>query len=221
MSSSRLPGKVLRPLSGMPLVVLCAKRLGLAGNRVVVLTSDDKSDDDLVEVLRRYNIENFRGSLNDVLDRFARFSSRLPDNQLLIRATADNPVVDGLFINCLIAGVDFNTVNYVSVDFNKSKLPFGLGAEAFLVKTLHEADRYAQGSYNREHVTPYIYQNKDRFNLYYPDLFPFLSSVPRFSRCTIDTLEDYLVMQEIFAARNWYSSWEDLLSQPAIRGCVE
>ena len=70
LSSSRLPGKALLPIKGIPIIVLAVKRAANTGKNVIVVTSIDPSDDELCETLERHNIQYLRGSLNNVLDRF-------------------------------------------------------------------------------------------------------------------------------------------------------
>ena len=74
MSSKRLPGKSIMSIGGYPLVVLAALRAGNTGQRVIVVTSEDKSDDELFEIVTSYGIECFRGNLSNVLLRFKEAS---------------------------------------------------------------------------------------------------------------------------------------------------
>ena len=76
-SSRRLPGKVLKKINQLPLVVLCFKRLSNKGRRVIVATSNHKSDDKLVNLLKKFKIPYYRGSLNNVLSRYQKISKDL------------------------------------------------------------------------------------------------------------------------------------------------
>ena len=96
-SSNRLPYKSLLPLNNIPLVVLCAKRLMGKIFNVTVITSKEKSDDYLVEILKKNKINFFRGILENVYKRFLDASKNLDNNDIIIRATADNPFVDYSF----------------------------------------------------------------------------------------------------------------------------
>ena len=102
LSSSRLPAKMLLPVCGMPLIVLCARRATIYGVDVIVATSTDPSDDLLVQTLENYDIPFQRGDLNNVLDRFIQASNDLAEDDLVIRLTGDNPVVDGGFLDELL-----------------------------------------------------------------------------------------------------------------------
>ena len=94
-TSTRLPAKVLLPVGGMPLAILCARRLGSSGREVVLATSDTPSDDVLASIAEANAIRVHRGSLDDVLTRFLDCTADLADEDLIVRATADNAVPDG------------------------------------------------------------------------------------------------------------------------------
>ena len=100
-SSNRLPGKVLKKINGIPLVVLCVKRLKNQGSKVIVATSKEKSDDKLVKLLIKEN-KLFRGSLKDVFSRYLSIAKKYNDDDLILRATADNPLPDGNLVNTIL-----------------------------------------------------------------------------------------------------------------------
>ena len=100
-TSKRLPGKSLISLCNTPLTVLCAKRLKNKKN-LIIATSNNKSDDKLCKILEKNRIKFFRGSLNNVLSRFYYSSLDLKDEDIIIRATADNPIPDANLVKkCL------------------------------------------------------------------------------------------------------------------------
>src|SRR5690349_24219800 len=94
-SSSRLPGKAMLPIAGVPMVVLAARRAGNQGHQVVVATSDESSDDDLADLCESDGLAVVRGPLDDVLGRFVIASEDLDDADVIVRLTADNVVPDG------------------------------------------------------------------------------------------------------------------------------
>ena len=112
-TSSRLPAKVLLPLGGMPLAILCAKRLGSSGREVILATSNSASDDFLAATATQAGVRVLRGSLDDILDRFLYCTSDLKDDDLVVRATADNPFPDGNFIEQLISAFEKSGQNYL------------------------------------------------------------------------------------------------------------
>lgn len=187
-SSTRLPGKVLLPVAGLPLAVLAAKRAGYDGSEVVVATSTDPSDDALAETLKRYGIACVRGPLDDVLARFVLATGDLADDDICIRFTADNVFPDSAFANRVAGAVEHDEHDWAGFSGGGDGLPYGLAGEAFRVHLLRQADRGSTDPQDREHVSPWITRKVGRF----------LTTMPRdpardFSalRCTVDTLEDY------------------------------
>jgi spore coat polysaccharide biosynthesis protein SpsF len=156
MSASRLRGKVLMDLAGKPVlwhVVERCRRSKLAG-KVIVATSVDPTDDAIADFCKNNNINAFRGSLLDVLDRFhaCALSSSL---DVIVRVTADCPLIDPEVIDQSIQLFLDNTVGYVSNVLSRD-FPRGLDCEVFSAAALHEAARQASEPGQREHVTPYI-----------------------------------------------------------------
>jgi spore coat polysaccharide biosynthesis protein SpsF len=187
-SSTRLPGKVLLPVAGLPLAVLAAKRAGYDGSEVVVATSDDPSDDVLAAALKRYGIACVRGPLQDVLGRFVLATRDLADDDICIRFTADNVFPDSSFAHRVAGAIEHDGLAWAGFSGGSDGLPYGLAGEAFRVGLLREADRSTQDQQDREHVSPWILRKVGRH----------LITMPRdpardFSglRCTVDTLEDY------------------------------
>src|SRR5437762_2117617 len=113
-TSSRLPGKALLPVAGYPSVVLAALRAGNKGSDVIVATSDDHSDDALVEELLRHEIRVLRGSLHDVLGRFHHAADTLAEDCIVVRLTGDNVVTDGQLVRELASALDQSVLEYLS-----------------------------------------------------------------------------------------------------------
>lgn len=187
-SSTRLPGKVLLPVAGLPLAVLAAKRAGYDGSEVVVATSTDPSDDALAETLRRHGIACVRGPLDDVLARFVLATGDLAGDDICIRFTADNVFPDSAFANRVAGAVEHEGYDWAGFSGGADGLPYGLAGEAFRVHLLRQADRSTTDQQDREHVSPWITRKVGRH----------LTTMPRdpardFSalRCTVDTLGDY------------------------------
>ncbi len=193
-NSSRLPGKVLLPLGGMPIVVLAAKRAGNTGLEVLVATSTESSDDALSRILESSGISFFRGSLNDTLARFVAALDGRGDGDVVIRLTADNVLPDGEMLQCLVASYLKSDVAYLCCNGAESGLPYGVSAEVTRVKYLREASAHAVDEHDREHVMPYIIKKYGRnFYLGYKDIGK------GNLRATIDGLDDYLLMERAFA----------------------
>lgn len=185
-SSTRLPGKVLLPVCGLPVVVLAARRAARDGIETVVATSRDPSDDRLAEVLTRHGVRHVRGPLDDVLARFIAAVADLDDGDICVRLTSDNVFPDPDFVRLLIAAAD--GPGYAGFAGGADGLPYGLAGEAMRVGLLRQADRAAREAHDREHVTPWIIRQSGRNAPAVPHVDALdLSSL----RCTIDTLDDY------------------------------
>lgn len=194
LSSSRLPAKALLPVAGIPAVVLCALRAGNKNEEVVVATSEDPADDLLVNALSSAGIKYIRGPLDNVLERFTLATADLSDESVIVRLTADNLVPDGGFAVEIADTLIWKGYEYLGTNSPMDHLPYGLSAEAFTVKVLREAARWAESAYDREHVTPWIRRQYER-ELFRPaDLTSDWSHL----RCTMDTFEDYLRIQKVF-----------------------
>jgi spore coat polysaccharide biosynthesis protein SpsF len=212
VGSSRLPGKVLLPVAGLPSIVLCARRASNTGLKVRVLTSTAESDDLLVEILRRHRIDYLRGAHENVLERFARAAKNLENKEIIVRLTADNLFPDGIFIDELVQRLISRNLNYYGTHSPLDGLPYGMSAEAFTIGALRKSWNSDKSLENREHVTPWIRQNLSS------DIFmPARNKVTlNHLRCTIDTLEDYRRINNVFSnIRNpinipWYKLCEKL-----------
>lgn len=192
-NSTRLPGKVLLPIGGFPLVVLAALRAGNKGRDVIVATSDEASDDGLASVLNSYGISVARGSLNDTLGRIVAASAAYDDEDLIFRLTADNTFPDGELLDALENDFLNRKLEYLCCNGADSDLPYGVSVELTYVKHLREAAQSTNDSYDREHVTPYIVR---KFGV---DFFTgYRGKQLGVFRCTVDCLDDYLSVSHVF-----------------------
>ena len=186
LSSSRLPGKMLMPIGGLPLCVLCAKRATQSGHHVVVATSDETSDDALCDALDEHGVKYVRGPLDDVLKRFIIACQDLDDDDLVVRLTGDNPLVDGAFVSEIIEQHKTSGARYTRSLSPIDKLPYGISAEVIECRALRALDKGDIGTEDREHVTSYL-TKKGEYDLFTSKLDEDLSHL----RVTVDTPEDY------------------------------
>jgi len=193
-TSNRLPAKALLPISGMPMVVLAAKRAANTGKRVIVATSDEPSDDPLVEILQTHQIEFHRGSLENVLDRFIGALNGCPDETMVYRLTADNVFPDGSMIDEIEAAFDSASLDYMVCGDGDSGLPYGMKVEVMTLRVLRQAGRDAESDHDLEHVTPYVKRNA-RCGFF----SEYKAMEKNHLRCTVDFLEDYLRVSRVFA----------------------
>ncbi|MGO4153381.1 cytidylyltransferase domain-containing protein [Cupriavidus sp. YAF13] len=164
-SSTRLPGKVLKPLLGEPMILRQIERLRRARNidRLMVVTSDSASDDELAARCVEAGVEVFRGSLDDVLDRFYS-AVRDIRPQHVVRLTADCPLADPEVIDAVIDFYRDGDFDYAS-NVLEPTYPDGLDAEVFRFSVLETIWQEASLASQREHVTSFIYQHPERFRL--------------------------------------------------------
>lgn len=167
MSSTRLPGKVLADLAGAPMILRQLERLNRARtiHHLIVATSDDPSDDVLADHLTKAGVEVFRGSMQDVLGRFAGAATSLRHEDLVVRLTADCPLTDPKLIDAMIGKHVASHVHYTATTLPTRTYPKGLDAEVMSVGMLRLVAAEAADPYEREHVTPFIYRRPDRFTL--------------------------------------------------------
>ena len=197
MSSSRLPGKVMKPLAGAPMIVRQIERLRRCEtlDRLVVATSTQPSDDPLAAELERHAIEVFRGPLDDVLGRFVACIETLGIAGDIVRLTADCPLADPEVIDAGVRLRQALGVDYLS-NGRVRTYPHGLDMEVFTRDALLAAGREATSAYDREHVTPYLYAPGARFT----------QGVLRQDRddsglrWTVDTPEDYAFVARVYDA---------------------
>lgn len=195
-NSSRLPGKSLLTINGLPLVVLSAKRAGNTGKKVVVLTSNESSDDELYQVVTSNQIECFRGDLNDVLKRFNDALADYEDETIVVRLTADNILPDGELMDDLELQFLESGARYMVCSSPESNVPYGISAEIFYAKEIREAHLKATSDFEREHVTPFIRKSYSNNIFYYKNKeFKGYSNF----RVTIDTFDDYLSMHQMLS----------------------
>jgi spore coat polysaccharide biosynthesis protein SpsF (cytidylyltransferase family) len=196
MSSARLPGKVVMPLLGMPLIVFMVQRVRRATcvDHVVVATSTDVRDDPLAEVLAEHSIDCFRGSLEDVLDRFYQLAVATQAD-CVIRLTGDCPLVDWDLIDDAARLVREGACDYASLG-EPWTYPNGLDVEALSFKTLADAWRDATLASEREHVTPFVRKHPERFRQARVAGLADLSTL----RWTVDYEDDLEYVRSLIAA---------------------
>lgn len=194
MSSSRLPGKVLLQVCGKPLLQHQIERVRrcAAIDQLIVATSSDSSDD-LIEILgRSIQVPVYRGSREDVLDRFVS-ASRPYRCELVVRLTGDCPLVDPAIVDRVVQTTIDGGFDYVSSALHPS-FPDGLDAECLRFETLEQAWREAALPSEREHVTSFVYARPGRFRLGEVRNDRDLSSL----RWTVDEPRDFVFVSQVY-----------------------
>lgn len=176
-------------------------------------TSNTQHDDLLAWTAAESGIRVYRGSLDNVLERFLDCTTDLADDDVVVRATADNPVPDGEFVDQLIDALDEQGVAYLGTSSPEDGLPYGLSAEVFTAGALREAAAEHQDTSVREHVTPHLRRKSGAGGIVSRGQF-FQEDLSEL-RVTIDTLEDYLRVARLF--RNFANpekvSWRRLIDR--------
>ncbi|MFH1642150.1 MAG: glycosyltransferase family protein [Nanoarchaeota archaeon] len=166
MTSTRLPGKVLMDVGGMPLLAFLIKRLksSVKNIDVIVATTKDKDDDKIVELCNSINVPYYRGSKENVLDRYIKCSREF-NIDVIIRVCADSPFIDTEGINELVIAYHQNPLANLIHNKHKNGYPPGAGAELVTLESLEKAEMDASEQNQREHVLPYILEHSEKFNI--------------------------------------------------------
>ena len=195
-SSKRLPRKVLLELGGMPLIVYLLRRIVRAKelDAVILATSCDASDDELVRVVEEEGIPVYRGALNDVLKRYIE-CAEANDAEIVVRVTGDCPLVDSQIIDEMVRSFKADSAGYMSNCLNEDEIavPDGFDVEVFGIQHLRDADRYAKKQSEREHVTPWIRSKEAGIECRH---FKYLDKSFDY-RLTVDEAVDYEVVKAI------------------------
>ncbi|MEO7366396.1 MAG: glycosyltransferase family protein [Gemmatimonadaceae bacterium] len=196
VGSTRLPGKVLLDLGGKTVLGRVVERVGRMKKvkELIVATSNLESDDAIEEECRRLGVACFRGSEDDVLDRFRRAADTMGAEECT-RITADCPLIDPGVSDDIIER--FETAD-PAVDYASNKIPQsfprGLDTEVFTREALERSARWAKKPYHRTHVTAYMYET--------PEIFTLLSVTSEVDRAdwrwTIDTPEDLAFVRSVY-----------------------
>lgn len=192
MSSTRLPGKVMKLIKGEPMIGVLLGRLKKVKNadQIIVSTSTDKKNDVLVEYLKSKKIAFFRGSEEDVLDRYYKSAIKF-NGEIIVRITADCPLVDPALITDLINFARKSEKDYCS-NIIPPTYPDGQDIEVFTFKALKKSWDEATLRSDREHVTTFIRKNStcQKKSKFTSENFPNTSDFSHV-RMTVDEPEDF------------------------------
>ena len=195
LSSTRLPGKVLKPILGAPMIVRQIERIRLSAriDQLVVATSMDPSDDRLVVELRERGIEVRRGPLDDVVARFEQVIDEFRPHSV-VRLTADCPLADPFVIDAVIDSHLSSGSDYTSNTLQPT-YPDGLDAEVFTIAAFARLVSLPLTAMEREHVTLGMYDRASQFTL-----TPVSQQVDRSNlRWTVDVAADLNFVRAVYA----------------------
>ena len=197
MGSLRLPGKVLKNLAGFPMLYHVVERCRKARTvrNVIVATTILSEDDAIVDFCGRFHIPYSRGSAENVLERYYD-AERQYNFSVIVRITSDCPLIDPLIIDECVKKFYESGGDYISNMLVRT-FPRGLDVEVFSFAALEKAYRNATEPYEKEHVTPYIWENKKKkFRISPP-----LEASPEYTRdyrLTVDYPEDFMLIEKIY-----------------------
>ena len=219
MGSSRLPNKVLKKLCGKPMLQHIVERVqkSKSVDHVMVATTVKEEDKEVEELCRRIKADCYRGSEEDVLDRYYQAASRYKPRNI-IRITADCPFIDPVIIDRIIQIHETGGYDYTSNTLVET-YPDGLDTEVFKFSALEKAWNEANLASEREHVTPYI-KFKGQFKRYSVERSPSLAD----KRWTVDTETDFEVVMQVYNAlydQNKLFLMEDVLDFLAAHHQIE
>ena len=198
VGSTRLPGKILKEICGKTILHHEIDRLKKCKeiDEIVIATTDKEDDDKIVNEAKKLSVKYFRGSENDVLSRFY-YAAKENNADIIVRVTSDCPCIDFEILDKMLIyfkdKYKEKQIDYLSNTINRT-YPRGYDIEIFTFSALEKSYINAEKEYEREHVTPYIYdktnnflklsfENKDDYSEY---------------RVTLDTIEDFIVIKNIF-----------------------
>ncbi len=213
VGSTRLPGKVLLPILGKPMLARMIERLGRVerSDRIVVATTESPADDPIVAVAAAEGVECHRGSEDDVLGRVLG-AALFVGADLIVETTADCPLIDPEVVDQVIAAFHANRVDYCA-NVLEPTYPRGLDVQVFPTAILSKVAELTDDPVDREHVSLYIYQHPERFRILnvasgYPAPIGAL-------RWTVDTTEDLALVtaiyEELYPGRPDFG-WKDVLA---------
>jgi len=210
MGSTRLPGKVLKDIGGRTMLARVVGRVGRASlvDEVIVASTIAPADDVIMAECAHLETPCFRGSEEDVLDRYYR-AAHAHQAEAVVRVTADCPLIEPEIVDRAVRAFLDHQPDYASNTLERT-YPRGLDVELVDKDALDRAWHEATLDYQRVHVTPYIYQN--------PSLFRLLSITAEANyshhRWTVDTLEDLEFTRSVYARLDPEDSftWHDVLA---------
>lgn len=198
MGSTRLPGKVMKKIANKTVLNHVVNRVSMSKkiDKVVIATTENIEDDAIVKECENIGISYYRGSQDNVLSRYYNVAKE-ENADIVIRITSDCPLIDPIIIDKM--------VEYFIEENKKDKLdylsntlvetfPRGFDVEVFTFDSLKRVYDNATHDFEKEHVTPYIYTNKEKF------VIKNYSNNKNYSqyRLTLDTIEDYKVIKNIY-----------------------
>lgn len=201
-NSKRFPEKVLKKINKKTMLETILLRLSnLKKIKLIVVTTKHKSDNKIVDILKKNKVSFYRGKTKDVLSRFYNASIKYKI-KTIIRCNADCPFIDFRLINKMLRKFKKKRYDYLS-NILEPSYPSGMHIEIFNFETLKKINKLAKDISDREHVTPYIYKNPKKFNIYSYKQKIDMSK----HRWTVDYPEDLLFTRKVYNKLNYNNNF--------------
>jgi spore coat polysaccharide biosynthesis protein SpsF len=196
--STRLPGKVLKPILGKPMLELMIERLKRARtiDGIVVATTDQAADDGIAELAQRLNVGVFRGSEDDVLGRVLG-AARAFQADVIVETTGDCPLHDPAIIDMVVSDFRIGGADFVS-NVLKYTTPRGTDVRVFTTAALDEINRSSADPADHEHVSLHFWEHPEKYTL--RDVLIGLPPETAQLRLTVDTPEDFELVRQVYEA---------------------
>ena len=197
LNSSRLKRKALLKIQNLTLIEHLFSQLSYSTqiDKKIIATTTESIDNDIENLANNIGIECFRGNSLNVLDRYYNCAKSF-DIDTIVRISGDAPLIDPVIVDKTIEYYKKNNFDYVS-NFFRRTFPIGTEIEIFSFKTLEKCWKTAQQSYEKEHVTPFIYEHPELFNIGFIEHSENLSNL----HWTVDRIEDLnfveIILQKI------------------------
>lgn len=218
LGSTRLAKKMLLPFyedKGILELLLEKITTHIPRHKLIVATTTSALDNDLINICRKLNVDFYRGSEFNVLERFIKAAE---ENRFtkIIRVCADNPFIDIEQLKQLIKIMETNDLEYCSYKTIKGKptilTHYGFWAEGVGLNALKKVNQLTTDVFYLEHVTNFIYTNPELFNIRFIEIDPEIEKHKNI-RMTLDTIEDFTYLKEIYteSLKNKVNSIADLI----------
>lgn len=208
--STRLPFKILKKIGDKEILQIHLERLERAKlvDKIIVATTSEPGDEEIAQLVQKWGFDFFRGSENDVLDRYYKTimdSGEIP--HWVVRVTSDCPLIDPNLVDEIIEYAQSINVDYVSNTL-ENKFPDGQDIEVFKFSALKKSWKEATLKSEREHVTPFIKNNSDFYDgkLFKAKIFPCDSNYSDI-RMTVDEIEDFILIEKLINDIGADKSW--------------
>ena len=202
MGSTRFPGKSIRLLNGLSILEHIIFRLQQVPeiDQIQLATTEAETEVPLVEIAKKHKIAVFQGSEEDVLKRFIEAGEAI-EAQHIVRICGDNPLTDIPLLRSLITA---HLESHADYTISADPIPLGTGCEVVCLETLKKFEEQATEPKYREHVTTWFHDHNDQFTITRIEAPSYLRN--RHFRLTIDTPQDFALMEKVFSELNPHSS---------------